>query len=100
MPLPTALKVAIYLLKLEIGCTFLHVSVREIFAIGKSTVHEILTEVIPAINGAFKHVIQWPSGPRILEIVERVERRCRMPNCLGFINATHIQIIKPKQNGK
>jgi predicted DNA-binding protein YlxM (UPF0122 family) len=70
-------------------------SMREIasrFGISKSTVFRCIRRVSCALCDIRSKLIKWPDIETQQEISEAVERRCKVPNVIGFIDGTHIRL--------
>jgi hypothetical protein len=86
--------VAITLFKLAQGSTLLFCS--ELFAVRRSTLFEILKEVVIAINVVLWHEIKWPRGVKTIEIQNAFKAICGLPDVLGAIDCIYITVSKPK----
>jgi hypothetical protein len=65
------------------------------FAIGKSTVCQVVHEVVRAINIHFRHEIEWPRGNRLIECMSDFHDWCGLPGVVRAIDGTHFEIKKP-----
>ena len=64
-------------------------------ALGKSTMHEILRHVCPAISTHFGHLIAWPVGRRLMRTVVGFQSKQWFLNCIGAIDGSHIYVAVP-----
>jgi hypothetical protein len=92
---PIEVRVCCCLYKLVQGATMLQCS--ELFAVGKSTVGLVIREVVAAINRVYAHVIHWPRGQEMREVMLEFKKWCGIPSVHGAIDCTHIGISKPAQ---
>ena len=64
-------------------------------ALSKSTMHEILQHVCPAISTHFGHLIAWPVGRRLMRTVAGFQSKQWFPNCIGTIDGSHVYVAVP-----
>ena len=93
MPIGVEKKVVVTLFKLMHGVSIPLVADKT--ALGKSTVHEILRQVCPAISTHFGHLIAWPVGRRLARTVAGFQAKQMFPNCMGAIDGSHIYVSAP-----
>jgi hypothetical protein len=86
-------RVCASLYKLTHGTNFLSCS--EKFTIGKSTVSIVIREVIGALNTVFGHLLQWPRGAEMRQVMVDFKSWCGMPFVQGALDYMHIAISKP-----
>ena len=92
-PIGVEKKVVVTLFKLMHGVCIPLVADRA--ALGKSTVHEILRQVCPAISRHFGHLIAWPVGRRLVRTAQGFQSKQWFPNCIGAIDGSHIYVAQP-----
>lgn len=93
LSIPVIIRVACSLFKLAHGCSLLLCS--ELFAVGRSTVSEMLKDTVLAINVVLRHEIKWPIGNRSVESQLGFKAICGLPGVVGAIDGTHVSISKP-----
>jgi hypothetical protein len=98
LAIPAVVRVVVTLFKLVQGSTLLLCS--KLFAVGRSTVSEILKEVVLAINVVLRNEIKWPRGVKAIQSQNAFKEMCGLPGVLGTIDCTHISISKPKVGSK
>ena len=86
-------KVAIGLYWYGHGCTYFNLS--EKFGIGESTAHGIVREFTSVIHSNFGHLLQFPSGDHMVEVSRKFEAYRGLPNCVGAIDCSHVNITAP-----
>ena len=94
LAIPVVVRVACTLLKLAHATNTRLCS--ELFAIGRTTVSNIVHDTCRAINNALRHEISWPSGNRLFQIQNDFKELCGLPAVSGAIDGTHIHISKPR----
>jgi hypothetical protein len=67
----------------------------ELFAIGVSTVSNILHDTVRAINVVLRDQISWPTGQQLVETQMQFRELCNLPAVVRAIDCTHIHIAKP-----
>jgi hypothetical protein len=92
---PVEVRVCCCLYKLAHGASLLLCS--ESFAIGKSIVGLVLREVVAARNQVYGHIIQWPRGQEMWEVMLEFKKWCGIPSVHGVIDCTHVAISKPTE---
>ena len=92
--IPVIVRVACTLFKLAQGSSMILCS--ELFAIGISTVSNVVHNTCRAINIALRHEISWPTGERQIQIQNEFKFLCGLPGVVGAIDGTHISISKPR----
>lgn len=90
---PVVVRVCCTLYKLAQGASLIQCS--ESFAVGVSTVCEMLRDVVRAINVEFRSQIQWPIGNEVTTVMNSFHRYCSLPAVAGAIDGTHFEIRKP-----
>jgi hypothetical protein len=69
------------------------------FGVGKSTACEIINEVCQAVvEILLPQVIKWPSGEKLLNVVDGFLTTWGFPQCAGAIDGTHIPIVAPSES--
>ena len=69
------------------------------FNVSNSTAHGIVRRVFNAIiDCLLPHVIKWPSGNRLREVMEGFKLLKNFENVIGAIDGTHIPILGQGQN--
>ena len=86
-------KVAVGLYWYGHGCTYFNLS--EKFGIGESTAHEIVAEFTSVIHRNLGHLLQWPTGDHMVEVSRKFEAYRGLPNCIGAIDCSHVNITTP-----
>jgi hypothetical protein len=94
LAIPAVVRIAVMLFKLAQGSTLLLCS--ELFAVGRSTISEIMKEVVMAINVVLRNEIKWLRGVKAIQTQNAFKEVCGLPDVLGAIDCTHISISKPK----
>ena len=94
LAIPVVVRVACTLLKLAHATNTRLCS--ELFAIGMSTVSNVIHDTCRAINIALRHEIAWPTGTRLIQIQNDYKVLCGLPAVVGAIDGTHIHISKPR----
>ena len=94
LAIPVVVRVACTLLKLAHATNMRMCS--EMFAIGMSTVSNVIHDTCRAINIALRHEISWPTGNRLLQVQNDFKVLCGLPAVGGAIDGTHIHISKPR----
>jgi hypothetical protein len=94
LTIPVVVHVACTLLKLAHATNTRLCS--ELFAIGMSTVSNVIHDTCRAINIALRHEIAWPIGNRLLQVQNDFKVLCGLPAVVGAIDGTHIHISKPR----
>ena len=94
LAIPVVVRVACTLLKLAHATNTRLCS--ELFAIGMSTVSNVIHDTCRAINIAKRHEIAWPTGSRLLQVQNDFKVLCGLPAVVGAIDGTHIHISKPR----
>ena len=65
----------------------------KLFGVAKSSVHKCVWKVSETIvNILGRNIIRWPSVDEQAEVANRIEERSKIPNCIGFIDGTHIRL--------
>ena len=94
LAIPVVVRVACTLLKLAHATNICLCS--ELFAIGTSTVSNVVHDTCRAINIALRHEISWPTGNRLIDVQNNFKVLCELPAVSGAIDGTHIHISKPR----
>ena len=94
LAIPVVVRVACTLFKLAHATNTRSCS--EMFAIGMSTVSNVIHETCRAINIVLRHEIAWPTGNRLLQVQSDFKVLCGLPGVGGAIDGTHIHISKPR----
>ena len=94
LAIPVVVRVACTLLKLAHATNTRLCS--ELFAIGPSTVSNVVHDTCRAINLALRHEIAWPIGNRLIQVQNDFKVLCGLPAVSGAIDGTHIHISKPR----
>lgn len=66
------------------------------FGIGKSSLHRYFVRVINALCNIASEVICWPRADTIDKIKEDFKAKAGMPDVIGAIDGSHIEIEAPK----
>jgi hypothetical protein len=93
LAIPMIVRVCCTLFKLAQGATF--IICLELFAVGTSTVSNILHDTIRVLNVVFRDQISWPTGQQLLQTQMDFRELCSLPAVVGAIDCTHIQKAKP-----
>lgn len=91
--IPIMVKACCVLYKLTQGASLM--MCEDSFDVGKSTVCEMLRDVVKAINVELRHKIEWPNGNHLLAVMEEFRTFCSLPGVVGAIDGTHFKIRKP-----
>ncbi|KAJ1530202.1 hypothetical protein ONE63_005129 [Megalurothrips usitatus] len=75
-------------------------SVADRFDMGKSILHDSFQRVILALVGEAHTIIRWPTGPTLQRVKARFSRIGVLPNVIGAIDGSYIQIPRPKVDGQ
>ena len=94
LAIPVVVRVACTLLKLAHATNTRMCS--ELFAIGTSTVSNVVHDTCRAINIALRHEITWPTGNHLIQVQNDFKVWCGLPAVCGAIDGTHIHISKPR----
>ena len=92
-PIGVEKKVVVTLFKLMHGVCIPLVADKA--ALGKSTVSEILRQVVSAISTHLGHLIAWPVGRRLVRTAAGFQSKQWFPNCIGAIDGSHIYVASP-----
>ena len=65
------------------------------FGVGTSTVHGIILRVCKAIFRVMSYRLAFPAGQALDNVIQGFCARRSMPNVVGAIDCTHIEIMKP-----
>ena len=65
------------------------------FGVGTSTVHGIILRVCKAIFRVMSYRLAFPAGQALGKVIQGICARRSMPNIVGAIDCTHIEIMKP-----
>jgi len=71
-------------------------SVGERFDMGKSSLSISFMRVIDALNDIAGNVIEWPRGEKATRVKETFQQISGLPNVLGAIDGSYIEIKAPK----
>ncbi|XP_036150211.1 putative nuclease HARBI1, partial [Monomorium pharaonis] len=66
------------------------------FGIGKVSLHRYFLRVIHALYDISSEVIRWPDGHNINKIKNEFYGKAGMPDVIGAIDGSHIEIEAPK----
>ena len=66
--------------------------VARLFDVYKSTAHKYIHKVSSAVCDIAPRLLVWPSHDQQEEISRNVEMSTRIPNCVGFIDGSHIRL--------
>jgi hypothetical protein len=66
-----------------------------VFAIGEWTIHDILCSIVPAIIQCLGYNIRWPTRERLRKVTIEFQQKQGLPNCIGAMDKTHIEIRIP-----
>lgn len=69
-----------------------------LFRLHKSTVSVIFHNICELLSESRCDFIKWPNPEEQENISKAVLKRYNFPNCVGFIDGCHIQILAPKNN--
>ena len=75
-------------------------TIGNLFGVSVSFVCNCVKDVCEAIRRHFLHVVRFPKGVEILQVIQEYENKWGFPMCAGCINGTRIPIIAPKENHK
>ncbi|KAL2612730.1 hypothetical protein R1flu_024422 [Riccia fluitans] len=91
--IPVMVRVGATIYRLVNGVDYYEVADK--FGVGESSVHEIMQDCVPAIVKVFGHHLKWPAGEAMAEVSRSFLEKCGLPNCLGSIGSTHVEILNP-----
>ncbi|KAL2645339.1 hypothetical protein R1flu_012926 [Riccia fluitans] len=92
--LPLDLKLSIILHRLGHGTSYF--TLGELFGCGEATVHQVLLEGVPLICRVLGPLfLAWPSPDECRQISAGFEAKCKLVNCHGAIDCSHIRIRAP-----
>jgi hypothetical protein len=94
LAIPVLVRVCCTLFKLAQGCSIFICF--EFFAVGKTTVSQMLRDTVYAINETLRHKLTWPNGQKLLDCQLRFRDLCGMPGLVGAIDGMHVAISKPQ----
>lgn len=95
-PISVEKQVAVALYKLASTCEYRVVG--NVMGIHKSSVKKCLYRVVKAINKVMlRKFIRMPDEIEARFIADKFEEKCFIPQIIGSIDGTHIQIIPPKE---
>lgn len=66
------------------------------FGIGKALLHRYFLRVIHALRDISSEVIRWPEGHNIDRTKNEFNAKAGMPDVIGAIDGSHIEIEAPK----
>ena len=66
--------------------------VARLFGVSKSTAHKYIHKVSNIVCNLSRNVIRWPTLAEQDEIAADIERSSHIPNCIGFIDGSHIRL--------
>lgn len=66
------------------------------FGMGKSSLHHCFIRVIHSLRDIASNVICWPEDYNIDKIKEEFKAKAGMPDVIGAIDGSHIEIEAPK----
>ncbi|KAL2635781.1 hypothetical protein R1flu_007260 [Riccia fluitans] len=93
--IPTDVRIASVLFKLATSMSYFKVG--EHFGVGLATVQEFMPEVITAIIRVLDpSYLSWPRGESMLEVSQKFERTCGLPNIHGAIDCTFVRVWCPQ----
>ncbi|KAL2633650.1 hypothetical protein R1flu_005129 [Riccia fluitans] len=93
MSVPVAKRVAVALFRLATGASYL--TAAEKFSVGESTVFYCTTKFCEILCTRFKHMVGYPRGPALKELMLRFEARSGLPHCAGTVSCMHLRIKRP-----
>ncbi|KAL3698751.1 hypothetical protein R1sor_012827 [Riccia sorocarpa] len=92
--IPPDLQLSIILHRLGHGTSYFDLG--EFFGCGETTVHEVLLEGVPLICRVLGPLyLAWPSPDECRRISLGFEAKCKLLNCHGAIDCSHIRIRAP-----
>lgn len=75
-------------------------TISNLFGVSVSFVCICVKDVCEAITRHFSHVIRFPKGLEILQVIQEYDNKWGFPMCAGCVDGTHIPILAPKENHK
>ena len=92
----TPKRVAIALWHLAVAESFRDIATN--FDVGKSTCVKITKEFCRALNRLSRHFLKFPGNRReTARAIALFQDECKIPQAVGAIDATHIEIIAPEE---
>ena len=66
---------------------------------GRTTMHEALMNFCDAVNSILAPVlVKWPTGAEAQRCIAEMREYSGIPNCIGIIDGTHLEIRRPKRH--
>ena len=75
-------------------------TISNLFGVSVSFVCNCVKDVCEAIRRHLSHLIRFPKGVEILQVIQEYENKWGFPMCAGCVDGTHIPILAPKENHK
>ena len=72
-------------------------TIANLFGVSRSFVCLCVRDVSKAITSKLSHVVSFPHGDELVQIINDYEQRWGFPMCAGAIDGTHIPIIAPSE---
>ena len=91
--LDTSVKLGIFLIKCATNMSLNSIS--DFAGAGLGSTQRACTEICEAVVALFPHFIKWPEDTS--ESAAAFLKRCGIPNVIGAIDGTHVEIEKPAQ---
>ncbi|XP_071637550.1 uncharacterized protein [Temnothorax longispinosus] len=73
-------------------------SVADRFGMGKSSLSNCFMRVIKALNDIAGDIIVWPTGDNLLTVKNKFKENGVLPDVIGAIDGTDIEVKGPKEN--
>ena len=72
-------------------------TIANLFGVSRSFMCLCVRDVSKAITSKLSHVVSFPHGDELVQIINDYEQRWGFPMCAGAIDGTHIPIIAPSE---
>lgn len=73
-------------------------SICDRFNVGRATAVRAVRRVVNALYRKSSQFIQWPTGERVVDVMQGFENSSGFPNIIGALDGTQIRIDAPKRN--
>lgn len=99
LPVPVRHRLLIFLYFVAHGASYQVLSNQ--FAYGRATVCKIVNLVATKVRDVVgREYIRWPDEQERARITRQIQRQSRVPNCVAYMDGTHLAITRPATNGE